>query len=125
MYKCSSISLLLLHHAVNVLTRLTIYSDSAGNICIDSMIPTTSDLLEHVVLLHPVNDLSNITVREVNTSVQQPYCIYIGREDTYSVAVFEWTNGGIDLHPITRTFFIINIIQSNTHKSLNLFIVCV
>ena len=80
------------------------------------MIPTTSDLLEHVVLLHPVNDLSNITVREVNISVQQPYCIYIGREDTYSVVVFDWTNGVIDLRPITRNFIIIN--QSNIRKSI-------
>ena len=45
------------------------------------------------MLLHPVNDLSNITVREVNRSLQQPYCIYVGR-DIFSVAVFEWKSDG-------------------------------
>ena len=41
------------------------------------------------MLLHPVNDLSNITVREVNRSLHQPYCIHVGR-DIFSVAIFEW-----------------------------------
>ena len=43
------------------------------------------------MLLHSVNDLNNITVRIVNKTLQQVYCIYVGRRDViYSVAVFEW-----------------------------------
>ena len=82
------------------------------------MIPITSYELM-LSLLHPMNDLSNITVREVNISVQQPYCIHIGREDTYySVIIFEWTSSGIDFHPIIKTTIKLN--QSSTRKSLNL-----
>ena len=72
------------YHAV------TVDADGAGNICINC---TQSDALGCVVLLHPVNDLSNITVREVNRHLQQPYCIHVGR-NIFSVAVFEWKKDG-------------------------------
>ena len=71
---------------------INIQTDDAGSICIHCTISSTSYALGCVVLLHPVNDLNNITVRVVNKTLQQPYCICIGRGDTYSyfVAVFEW-----------------------------------
>ena len=47
-----------------------------------------------MVLLHPVNDLSNITVREINKIAQQPYCIRVGGGNIFFVAVFEWKSSG-------------------------------
>ena len=76
-----------MYHAV------TVGADGSGNICIHCTISSLSDALGCVVLLHPVNDLSNITVREVIRGLQQPYCINVDR-DIYSVAVFEWKRDG-------------------------------
>ena len=44
------------------------------------------------VVLHPVNDLSSITVKNINFTSQQEYCIHVGGEDIFSVVVFEWTS---------------------------------
>ena len=53
-------------------------------------------------MLHPVNDLSNITVKNVNFTSQQDYCIHVSGEDNFFVAVFEWTrNGFFSLQPAT------------------------
>ena len=84
-------------------SRITVDGNDAGDICIKCMISSASDSLGCVVLLHLVNDLSNITVREVNKRVQQPYCIHVGRrENRFLVAVFEWKNDGfISFQPAT------------------------
>ena len=44
------------------------------------------------VVLHPVNDLSNITVKNINFTSRQDYCFHVGGEDIFSVVVFEWTS---------------------------------
>ena len=99
--KCILLQISCILFSVIISTRLTIYADS-GNICINCTISSLSDALGCVVLLHPVNDLSNITVREVNKSAQQPYCIYVGGGNTFSVAVFEWKSDGfIGFQPVT------------------------
>ena len=72
---------------------VTVGADGAGNICINCAISSQSDALGCVMLLHPVNDFNNITVREVNKNLQQPYCIHAGR-DIFSIAVFEWKSDG-------------------------------
>ena len=54
------------------------------------------------VVLHPVNDLSSITVKNVNfTSQQDYYCFHVGGEDVFSVAVFEWTSDSFNFKPTT------------------------
>ena len=66
------------------------------------MIISVSDALGCVVLLHPVNDLSNITIREISKNIKQPYCIHVGRDNTFSVAIFEWKSDGfIGFQPAT------------------------
>ena len=76
--------------------RARIFTASASNIiCIND----TLAMGYAYMVLHPVNDLSNITVKNVNfTSQQDYYCFHAG---VFSVAVFEWKNGFFSFRPTT------------------------
>ena len=65
-----------------------IFAGGASNICINY----TLAMGYVYVVLHPVNDLSSITVKNINFTSQQEYCIHVGGEDIFSVVVFEWTS---------------------------------
>ena len=100
-----SIYLLVMYFAIDFPTyhdAVTINADGAGDICINCTISSQSDASGCVMLLHPVNDLSNITVREVNRGLQQPYCIHVDR-DIFSVAVFKWKSDGFLSHHLQST----------------------
>lgn len=67
-------------------------SASGDALCVVCVISAGSTSLGCVVLLHPDNDTSNVTVREVGTQAVQPYCISV--QGDFSVAVFEWKSDG-------------------------------
>ena len=69
--------------SVIISSRLSVDADGTGNICINCTISSLSDALGCMVLLHPENDLSNITLREVSKSARQPYCIHVGGGNTF------------------------------------------
>ena len=72
------------------LPGIRIFAGGASNICINY---NTLAMGYLYVVLHPVNDLSSITVKNINfTSQQDYYCFHVGGEDIFSIAVFEWTS---------------------------------
>ena len=65
------------------------------------------------VLLHPTDNFSTITVREIGANTSQPHCIPMQETGKFSVAVFEWKSDGFaSFEPVAVTEVFNGIDQS-------------
>lgn len=92
-----------IHFAAITSPNISIHPDESS-VCVTCISNGSSASLGCVVLLHPVNNFSTITVREIGRNSSQPYCIYMLGKGKFSTAVFEWKSDGFaSFEPVSVT----------------------
>lgn len=91
-------------------SSISVYlNENRAAVCVVCTLTSSSHSLGCVVLLHPVSQFDNITVREISTHTAQPHCIRVTGEGNFSAAVFEWRSDGfVGLRPVSVTEILVS-----------------